>query len=164
MTDEEDDYIKIKRIGLQKAENELLNIYRKAYQGLEKYVESGRDNIIKYLYSLQEESKNDYLVIEYKNTIIGFAIEYVYYENKNLIGEISEIAVLPEYKNQGIGKILFDFIEYILSQKCDILELEVGQKNYKALNLYKSKGYECYMKDKDWYYMRKYNSVMCNSS
>jgi len=52
-------------------------------------------------------------------------------------GYITNIAVLPEYRNNGIGKSLFEHIVYFCTEnRLSLLSLEVRQSNEAAIHLY----------------------------
>lgn len=47
--------------------------------------------------------------------------------------EIEELYVRPEYRNQGIGRKLFDFVENTVRGEVDYLMLSTATKNWKAI-------------------------------
>ncbi len=50
---------------------------------------------------------------------------------------LEELYVLPQYRGQGIGKILFRMMEQKVSEECEFVTLTTSTKNYKAiLHLY----------------------------
>lgn len=55
-------------------------------------------------------------------------------------GDIMRVAVLPEYRRQGIGRMLLE--ECFLSTKPDIVFLDVRENNMPAIRLYESLGFE----------------------
>lgn len=92
--------------------------------------------------SLREELDNrtaHFVVAEFNGVVVGYIGVFVVYESC----DISNIAVLPEYRRQGIGR-------FLLEGACDIAEkcgaesvsLEVRPSNVGALALYKSVGFE----------------------
>jgi ribosomal-protein-alanine N-acetyltransferase len=54
-------------------------------------------------------------------------------------GYVTNIAVLPEYRRQGIAKTL---IEQELKNPMDFISLEVRQSNIPAINLYTKMGFD----------------------
>ena len=56
-------------------------------------------------------------------------------------GEIIEIAVLPNYRNNGYAQLLINNFVKFLSGK-EFLYLEVRENNIKAIELYKKIGFE----------------------
>ena len=47
--------------------------------------------------------------------------------------EIEELYVRPEYRNQGIGRKLFDYVENTVRGEVDYLMLSTATKNWKAI-------------------------------
>ena len=47
--------------------------------------------------------------------------------------EIEELYIRPEYRNQGIGRKLFDFVENTVRGEVDYLMLSTATKNWKAI-------------------------------
>ena len=47
--------------------------------------------------------------------------------------EIEELYIRPEYRNQGIGRKLFDYVENIVRGEVDYLMLSTAAKNWKAI-------------------------------
>ena len=47
--------------------------------------------------------------------------------------EIEELYVCPEYRNQGIGRKLFDYVENTVRGEVDYLMLSTATKNWKAI-------------------------------
>ena len=47
--------------------------------------------------------------------------------------EIDEIYVSPQYRNQGIGKKLFKYVENEVSTQFDIIKLTTATKNFRAI-------------------------------
>lgn len=47
--------------------------------------------------------------------------------------EIEELYVRPEYRNQGIGRKLFDYVENTVRGEVDYLILSTATKNWKAI-------------------------------
>ena len=54
---------------------------------------------------------------------------------------IEEIFVEPEYRNKGLGRQFFTFIEQNIEPKVKRIRLEVEPDNYGAKKLYEEKGY-----------------------
>lgn len=91
---------------------------------------------------LKEELENEnsrYIVASINREIVGFAgIKY----NFNTV-EIMNIVTKKSQRRKGIGEILLDnLIE--ASKEFDIqkIELEVNEKNFPAINLYRKKGFK----------------------
>ena len=92
--------------------------------------------------SLSEELDNrtaHFIVAEFNGVVVGYIGVFVVYESC----DISNIAVFPEYRRQGIGRLL-------LEGACDVaqkggaesISLEVRPSNEGAIALYRSVGFE----------------------
>ena len=90
----------------------------------------------------QNELKNNpysNLYVYEKNEILGFIDFWVTFE----IGDITRIAVDPEYQGQGIAKELIRFsLEKMRKKSCECCQLEVRESNQTAIHLYKVCGFE----------------------
>lgn len=80
--------------------------------------------------------------------IIAYAVLYLAGEE----GDVANIAVLPAYRNQGIGGMLLDTM---LSQgreaQAQTIFLEVRQSNTNAIRLYQSRGFAGIGKRRNYY-------------
>ena len=86
--------------------------------------------------------------ISNKNAVYNVAIE-----NRKIIGiccfyivgddvQLINIAVLPEYREKGIGSMLMDsMLEHAEKSKAESVSLEVETKNISAIKLYENKGF-----------------------
>lgn len=78
-------------------------------------------------------------------------------------GHVSSLAVLPEYRRQGLAQqLLQQFHQHLIPQQCTFCGLHVRQSNRAAVLLYQRQGYipavtiPAYYEDgEDAYYMRK---------
>ena len=71
--------------------------------------------------------------------ILGYACVRIMYEE----AQVCNIAVLPDYRKQGIGTLLVNaLVDYATDRKCEVVELEVNTLNEPAVNLYKKCGFE----------------------
>jgi len=78
-------------------------------------------------------------MIELNNTAIG-KININYNDNSSFI---SGFGILPEFRGKGYGKVaLKEALKLINEKNISIVQLDVSCKNNKALNLYKSCGFE----------------------
>lgn len=84
------------------------------------------------------------LFAKYKNKLIGLATCFVGFSTfyaKRLIN-IHDVIVLPQYRQNGVAKKLFSFLENkARSMDCCKLTLEVRSDNVKAMRLYKKLGF-----------------------
>ena len=71
--------------------------------------------------------------------IVGYVCVRTMYEE----AQICNIAVLPDYRRQGIASRLLNAVEeFSATQDCERSELEVNTSNTPAVELYKKCGYE----------------------
>lgn len=79
-----------------------------------------------------------YVVCKEDNKVIGFAGAWLIASE----GQITNVAVHPEYRGKGIGKKLMESLIYSLKQEdCNAITLEVRESNTVAKNLYKNFGF-----------------------
>lgn len=72
------------------------------------------------------------------NQLIGYGGIWLIYDT----GEITNIAVRPDYRREGIGsKILTLLTQICVEQGMDAITLEVRESNQAAQKLYESKGF-----------------------
>ncbi|MCL2320684.1 MAG: ribosomal protein S18-alanine N-acetyltransferase [Oscillospiraceae bacterium] len=76
-------------------------------------------------------------------------------------GEITNIAVLPEYQNKGVGaKLLKKLIKLSQDKKLENLYLEVRFSNLSAQSLYRKFGFKTYGLRKCYYSDNKENAIL----
>lgn len=80
--------------------------------------------------------------------IIAYAVLYLAGDE----GDVANIAVLPSYRNRGIGGALFDtMLNQARDQKVQTIYLEVRQSNTAAISLYRSRNFVEIGKRKNYY-------------
>ncbi len=90
-----------------------------------------------------------FLVCEYCGEVIGYVVAVI---DKDSSGHIVSIAVDPNYRGLGIGRLLMNSIESKLrNDGITKFKLEVAVSNYVAINMYKSLGYEVVKVLKNYY-------------
>lgn len=103
-----------------------------------------------YFYeSLLAELPEAFLVAEINTKHVGYIMcktEYGFSNFKKLgfvkKGHVVSIAVLPEFRNKGIGKgLVEEAISGVKIKKCDELYLEVRCSNNEAVRLYENLGF-----------------------
>jgi ribosomal protein S18 acetylase RimI-like enzyme len=108
----------------------ILSIYRG--KGIEKFIANELDN---------QFSPYRYFVICYNNEIAGY-VEYKIFESTST-AFLNIIAISNNYKQQGIGRKLFDFSRIFFSQRgFNSIQLDVYKTNTVALNWYLSFGFK----------------------
>ena len=101
--------------------------------------------------SFHDEMKNKlavYFVAKSDDRCIGYAGFW----NVSGEGGITNVAVLPEYRRQGIGSVLIaQMIKTAMQLKLDLLTLEVRKSNIAAQGLYKKYGFDIIGERKRYY-------------
>ena len=95
-----------------------------------------------------QNSKAYYLVATDAGEPVGYCgIQTVLDE-----GDITNIAVLPDYRKSGIASTLLEgIIDYALSKDITFITLEVRESNINAIRLYEKFGFELAGKRKNYY-------------
>ena len=138
-------------------------VYHRAYQGLEAYAyeshwtpEEREKYTREYLGWAYEEEPEGFFVLECKGEIAGFVSVHTWGEGRARRAEIIEIAVDPRYQGHGLGGRLLDHAErYAQSKGCTKIQLWVGSKNERALEIYKRRGYREVSRYERWTKMLK---------
>ena len=85
-----------------------------------------------------DNSKAYYLVMEENNQIIGYGGFWKIFDE----GHFTNLAILPAYRNKGLGKKLIEaMLNYARTLGISKVTLEVREKNENALRAYKSLGF-----------------------
>lgn len=124
----------------------LVDLYLRAYKGLEEYAYTHPKDVKSYLKWLWNRDKEGIFLAKVDGKIVGFvagdANWFSRREGKR-VGAIHEIVVDPEYQGHGVGTALLNTIlEYFKKKGLDTAELWVGDENYKAINFYKKFGFQ----------------------
>lgn len=106
---------------------------------------------------LEGELKNDcshiYIAVE-NGRAVGYAMLYIVCGEADIV----RVAVLPEYRRQGIAeKLLLKSFEI---NETDAVFLDVRESNAAAINLYKSLGFEDTGIRKDYYSNPTENAIL----
>ena len=134
--------------------DDLVKVYQEAYQNHPEYAETGYQQIVSYLYSLNRIRPEGFLVAMKNDEVVGFAVEGFYRLKEERIGEIMEVAVSPRAKGKGLGKKFLNLLLGILDQYgCDKVYLEVGRDNSIAFKLYQKLGFASFRDDGKWIHM-----------
>jgi ribosomal protein S18 acetylase RimI-like enzyme len=100
----------------------------------------------------KETSFNIYLLDQ--TNVKGALIGHFLYQDKNVSEfEILHIAVLPEFRNQGLGRMILEELEKQLksTEKSVKIFLEASAINKFAIKLYEKLGYKAYNERKNYY-------------
>ncbi len=101
-------------------------------------------NIQKTIDFLDENKNMGTIYLFYdQEKIIGYSILIFYWHNEygGLLLNIDELFVIESHRNQGIGKLFFDYLDENYRQKTIGYALEVAPDNEKAINLYTKIGF-----------------------
>lgn len=101
------------------------------------------------------------VVVEVEGEKVGYATFFE--DDKRKKARLITIAVMPDYRNQGLARAMLAFLEKKMAKLClRMASLEVGVANVAARNLYLSIGYrivgtipDYYGKGKDALFMEK---------
>lgn len=107
--------------------------------------------------ALKGEFENDYshffAEVDEKGKILGYICVRVLYEE----AQVCNIAVLPEYRRQGIAtRLIYKMIEFAADNECVRCELEVNTLNEPAIGVYKKCGFEEVGLRKNFYRRNRY--------
>lgn len=73
--------------------------------------------------------------------------------------QVCNVAVLPEYRRQGIAfELVEEIVKFSAESQCERCELEVNTENLPALELYKKCGFEVAGVRKNFYRRNRYKS------
>ena len=108
--------------------------------------------------NLRGEFMNEYsyLIGYYQDDkLVGYTCVRAMYEE----AQVCNVAVLPEYRRQGIAKQLIEEMLRLSAEKgCQVCEVEVNTENTPAVELYKKCGFEVAGIRKNFYRRSRYNS------
>lgn len=137
--------IEIKSVNPADYESEIVDLYRRAYKGLEEYADTDIETIKRYLGWLHRRADGGFLVAFDESRIVGFvSIDHKWLSPEgHIVGEIHEILVDPDYRGKRIGKLLLEkAVDLLAKRSVKLIELWAGEKNFHAQNFYKSQGFE----------------------
>ena len=81
----------------------------------------------------------------------------------NIVGEvyITNVAVSPSHRGQGIGAMLVGFLkEYSKTENVDFITLEVRKSNFVAIKLYDKMGFKAVGERKNFYENPKEDAIL----
>ncbi|MFC0445171.1 peptidase C39 family protein [Pseudidiomarina halophila] len=87
-----------------------------------------------------DQGIGDFQVAQLGDRVVGYYI--VLYRQATQLARLYSLAVLPEFRQRGFGKVLLDAAEEDADERhCLFMRLEVKIDNYAALSLYHGAGY-----------------------
>lgn len=150
--------INLSRSDYQAKKALLVDIYFSAYQSMPIYAYEKRKSVKNYLDWLYKGDPGGFFIAMGGGEIVGFIACHTGWEDfqEGRVCEIHEFAVKKEFQGKGIGKALLEkAIEYALSKNLKKITLWVGEKNEKAINMYKKAGFVPLYKAGVWLRMKK---------
>lgn len=110
--------------------------------------------------SIEKELSNKlakYLVALHGDKVIGFVGMWIVFNE----GDITNVAVHPDYRKQGVGNLLIDnLITLCKENNINSLTLEVRESNIPAQSLYKKHGFKEEGVRKNFYNNPKENAII----
>lgn len=101
-----------------------------------------------FLSELLENDRAYYVVAKVKERVVGYAGIWLIAGE----GHVTNVAVHPEFRRQGVGRrLMLTLEELIRSRGGDRLTLEVRVSNHWAQHLYRTLGFEAYGLRKGYY-------------
>ena len=109
---------------------------------------------------LHKENSFNFYLLDNDHPIGVLIGHFLYQDQKISEFEILHIAVLPEYRNQGIGRKILEELEKQLkmTNKSIKIFLEASSLNKFAIKLYEKLGYKAYNERKNYYRSNSINS------
>lgn len=153
--------LKIKKLSpkeFQENRSLLVDIYFSAYKAMPIYAYDRRKSVKNYLNWLYKENPEGFFVAVMGEEIVGFIACHSDWEDyrEGRVCEIHEFVVKKEFQGKGIGRKLLDkATEYALSTGHKKVTLWVGERNEKAINMYKKAGFQPLYKAGIWLRMKK---------
>lgn len=86
-----------------------------------------------------------------------------YIGSHNVLGEvyITNVAVFPEFRRNGVGKALVEFlVDEMKSENAEFVTLEVRKSNLSAITLYEKCGFEKVGERKDFYEKPREDAIL----
>ena len=116
-----------------------------------------KDSIDKHF----DNKKSINIEMSLDSNFIGVLIGHYLYQSSDLDEfEILHIAVLPEFRNQGLGRMILEELEKQLKStgKSFKIFLEASAINNFAIKLYEKLGYKAYNERKNYYRSKSINA------
>ncbi|MFA0784487.1 MAG: hypothetical protein YYHSYBAR_002878 [Candidatus Fervidibacter sacchari] len=125
---------------------DLIEVYKSGYEGLEEYAERTEEDIRDYLEWLYDGDPNGFLVAEANGELIGFVSVHSDWWDRRYqrrTAEIHELVVRKDWQSKGVGRaLMMAALDYARAQGCDYASLWVGEGNWKAREWYRRLGFE----------------------
>ncbi|MEM2648331.1 MAG: GNAT family N-acetyltransferase [Candidatus Bathyarchaeia archaeon] len=115
-----------------------------SYKGLEEYAYSREGDIKDYFRWLLRRDPDGFLLVELDDPVAFIACDTNWFSpfEGEILGEVHEIFVHPNYRGIGIGSTLLEkAIKYAEDRGRNFMGLWVGEKNLHAKEFYRKKGF-----------------------
>ena len=124
--------------------SKLVEVYSRAYRGLEEYAYRRPSDIKGYLNWLYRTDPEGFLVAEEEGQVLGFVASCRNWWDRDLgpLGEIHELVVVPERQGEGIGSTLLEWALEFRGREHDVFGLWVGEGNERAKAFYMGHGFK----------------------
>jgi ribosomal protein S18 acetylase RimI-like enzyme len=124
---------------------ELIEVYKDAYRGLERYTDTEDKKIEDYFLWLRTRDPKGVFVALLDGRPVGMVAvdsNWVSYREMKNVGEIHEIFVKSGLKHRGVGKMLMNSaMKYLEDKGLDTFELWAGKTNEAAIKFYEKLGF-----------------------
>ncbi len=123
----------------------FVEVYTKAYRGLEEYAYTSRRRIKAYYRWLLSRDSEGVFAAVVGGRVVGFICcdsHWLSDYTEGEVGAIHELVVLPEYRRRGVAKRLMErALKYLKERGRSVAELWVGVENTSAQRFYQSLGF-----------------------
>lgn len=136
----------------------FINLYILSYRGLEEYAYTQKKDIENYFKWLLKRDSEGFLLVESDEPLAFIACDTNWFSgfDGEIVGEIHELFVHPNYRGKGIGRTLVEkAIDYARRSKRRIMGLWVGVKNFSAKEFYRKMGFTETVSSGKWIRMIK---------
>jgi len=132
---------------------ELAEVYRRAYVGMEKYAYRAEAERRAYLEWLFQRDPDGFLTVCQEGRVVAWAAchgDWVGPDGRTR-AELHELVVLPEAQGQGIGRALLGAAFDLARERGrDRLGLWVGRHNLRARRMYERAGFTVEREGRTW--------------
>ncbi len=124
---------------------EMVELYMRAYRGLEVYAYKGKEDVSSYIDWLEKRDRGGIFLAFKDDRLVGFIASDAKWFSKRegkVVGAIHELVVDETYRRKGVATLLMnEAIDYFRKRGLDMAELWVGDENETARKFYKKFGF-----------------------